>query len=35
MMGSIMEQSDHEYLMELLDLDWTFFARKYSGGLDG
>jgi len=30
-----MEQTDHEYLVELLDVDWTFFARKYFGGLDG
>jgi hypothetical protein len=28
-----MEQTEHEYLVELLDLDWTFFARKYFGDL--
>ena len=30
-----MEQSDHEYLVELLDADSVFLARKYFGGLDG
>ena len=30
-----MEQTEHDYLVELLDLDWTFFARKDFGGLDG
>ena len=30
-----MEQSDHEYLVELMNADSVFIARKYFGGLNG
>jgi len=31
----MMEQSDHDYLVELLNADSVFYARKYFGGLNG